>query len=335
MLICKHCNFQSHGTCYSILTAIPGFEHTCGSCAVYLNIPCTNEVIRSLYTCNLNEDELAVVKKDFLFKKSAVSYLRHEHIGYIGSSVPKEEFLQSRFDINKGLAEQMIGRLCGSYFITFIPNHIYVDADLIRDFFKLNGEIDRPSLSSSDLQSPAPKPVQSEQNQQDVPTDTRSRHDSGYNDDRTSFDRPLDDNTRYNEARPTTVNGPYDDVMVSRKVFPSPRGGYRKYISFTPEFYNAIKRPGKVWRSPAPVHKLVPGEDSVPLYGELTHMVGPTMNTTNDRFNMQLLFTWEKHAVACRLWGDTEEQLTSCKSKLELNNFYIMVKYTAVGKKLW
>ena len=163
MLICKHCKYQSQGTCYSILTANPGFEHCCGPCAVYLNIQCTNEVIRTLYMCKLNEDELAVVKKDFLFKKSAVSYMRHEHIGYFGSR--GEEFLQTRFDINTELAEQMIGRLCGSYFITFIPNHIYVNTDLIRDFFKLNGEIDQPYYPSSDQQLPAPKHVQSEQNQ--------------------------------------------------------------------------------------------------------------------------------------------------------------------------
>ena len=113
------------------------------------------------------------MENEFLYKKAAVSYLKKEHLGFLGMNVPKEHFLQTKFDITNELASQVLGRLRVKHLISFSPDGILVGRDKINMEFGL-------------FQRATPDPV-TFNNMDDYKSgmscqsiNDRSRNDSGY-----------------------------------------------------------------------------------------------------------------------------------------------------------
>ena len=138
MLTCIYCGVVNHGSCYSILHGIDNVFHVCGYCSVVKNISCTDDSVKNIYSIHdMTQEDWKHVENEFLYKKAAISYMKKEHLGYLGMDLPRENFLQTRFDIASDLASHVLGHLRVKHLISFTPGGVSVDRDKINTEFGL------------------------------------------------------------------------------------------------------------------------------------------------------------------------------------------------------
>ena len=370
LLTCIYCNVINHGSCYSILSTVERFTHVCGYCSVVYNVDCTDDSIKSIFSVqDLSSIDWAHIENEFLYKKSAVSFLMNEHSGFLGVKHPKELFLQSRFNISRDLALKTIGRLCTNLLINYTDTGLSVNRVKINEEFglfqpkvadkvsfndlsdyKANGSIDNLDRSRNDSGYSTTSTTSSSSIEPLDPTfvrtaappisisDVRSvANDSGFADHSTlvpnlneTFTPPREDNSRYNNARNT---GPLADIPISKKVFERDGVKVRKFLRFPsthPSLYNG---PDAVSRKPDPVYLLEVGVSTIPLYGKLTHMLQAQPNSGGGGgFNCQLLLSMHEHAVSCRVWGDSPDQISRFQENLRIGFYYLVNKYMVNAK---
>jgi hypothetical protein len=79
--------------------------------------------------------DLLHIQDDFLFKKTAVAYLKKEFRGLLGTGVPNETFLQVKFDISQEKALKTLGRIKAAKFISISDTDIFVNSSEIIRYF--------------------------------------------------------------------------------------------------------------------------------------------------------------------------------------------------------
>ena len=279
--------------------------------------------------------DLIHIQDDFLFKKTAVAYLKKEFNGLLGKGVPSENFLQVKFDISQEKALKTLGRVKAADFITISETGISVNTSEIVRYFSL-----KPENLPSTLQGKKTVTFDLEELDSQINTETLSHpspgavhqvlQDSGLGEDEISFCRPEDDNSVYNSAR---SDGTITEVPLDNIVHTAADGSkFQKFLVFPEKFASRSDGSSKVGRTPKPISTIDLENSSIPLYGKLKEMLSPSTTKEKQRWNIQLLIADDDEAVAGKVWGNTEEQLIHYQRKLVIGNYYILYPYQVADK---
>ena len=56
-------------------------------------------------------------------------------------------------------------------------------------------------------------------------------------------------------------------------------------------------------------------------------LYAPVPVNQNSNFNCQLLLSMNEHAIACHVWGDTVQKVTTFQQGLKIGQYYLVYKY--------